>query len=156
MHGQAQPHDVGVEGPELQGRSVIRKGTKIDLKEVDSELPVDVVEFIKVLWLIRIVRMDLLETVMIVGTLLVHALVNDDSLVERYTGLKNRYDEVTALIVQKRAGQQRMHLFLEQLERTEHISDFDEMLWLSMIDYVTVYGKEDIRFTFKNGMEIAI
>ena len=49
-----------------------------------------------------------------------------------------------------------MHLFLEQLERTEHISEFDEMLWLSMIDYVTVYGKEDIRFTFKNGMEIAI
>ena len=79
-----------------------------------------------------------------------------DSLVERYTGLKNRYDEVTELIVQKRAGQQRMHLFLEQLERTEHISEFDEMLWLSMIDYVTVYGKEDIRFTFKNGMEIAI
>ena len=79
-----------------------------------------------------------------------------DSLVERYTGLKNRYDEVTELIVQKRAGQQRMHLFLEQLEQTEHISEFDEMLWLSMIDYVTVYGKEDIRFTFKNGMEIAI
>ena len=46
--------------------------------------------------------------------------------------------------------------FLEQLEQTEHISEFDEMLWLSMIDYVTVYGKEDIRFTFKNGMEIAI
>ena len=79
-----------------------------------------------------------------------------DSLVERYTGLKNRYDEVTELIVQKRAGQQRMHLFLEQLELTAHISEFDEMLWLSMIDYVTVYGKEDIRFTFKNGMEIAI
>ena len=79
-----------------------------------------------------------------------------DSLVERYTGLKNRYDEVTELIVQKRAGQQRMRLFLEQLEQTEHISEFDEMLWLSMIDYVTVYGKEDIRFTFKNGMEIAI
>ena len=79
-----------------------------------------------------------------------------DSLVERYTGLKNRYDEVTELIVQKRAGQQRMRLFLEQLKQTEHISEFDEMLWLSMIDYVTVYGKEDIRFTFKNGMEIAI
>ena len=79
-----------------------------------------------------------------------------DSLVERYTGLKNRYDEVTELIVRKRAGQQRMRLFLEQLKQTEHISEFDEMLWLSMIDYVTVYGKEDIRFTFKNGMEIAI
>ena len=79
-----------------------------------------------------------------------------DSQVERYTGLKNRYDEVTELIIQKRAGQQRMRLFLEQLEQTERISEFDEMLWLSMIDYVTVYGKEDIRFTFKNGMEIAI
>ena len=79
-----------------------------------------------------------------------------DSLVERYTGLKNRYDEVTELIVRKRAGQQRLRLFLEQLEQTERISEFDEMLWLSMIDYVTVYGKEDIRFTFKNGMEIAI
>ena len=48
MHGQAQSHDVGVEGPELQGRGVIRKGTQIDLKEVDSEFPVDVVEFIEI------------------------------------------------------------------------------------------------------------
>ncbi len=80
MHGQAQSHDVGVEGPELQGRGVIRKGTQIDLKEVDSEFPVDVVEFIEIPGLVRIIRMDLLETVEVVGTLLVHAFVNDEEL----------------------------------------------------------------------------
>ena len=80
MHGQAQPHDVGVEGAELQGGSVVRKGAQVDFEEVDGELPVDVVELIKVLRLVRIIGMDLLQTVQVVGTLLIHTLVHDEEL----------------------------------------------------------------------------
>ena len=34
------------------------------------------------------------------------------------------------------------------------LTEFNEDEWYSLVDYATVYSREDIRFTFKNGMEI--
>lgn len=34
------------------------------------------------------------------------------------------------------------------------MTEFDPEAWHSLVDFVTVYGVEDIRFTFKNGKEI--
>lgn len=34
------------------------------------------------------------------------------------------------------------------------VDSFDEGAWYALVDYATVYGRDDIRFTFKNGMEI--
>ena len=31
---------------------------------------------------------------------------------------------------------------------------FDEGAWYALVDHATVYGRDDVRFTFKNGMEI--
>ena len=80
MHGQAQTHDVWVEGPELQGRSIIGKGTEIDLKEVDGELPVDVVELIFVLSVgfFKILFINFFKVVKIVRTFWIDAFVNDE------------------------------------------------------------------------------
>lgn len=36
------------------------------------------------------------------------------------------------------------------------ITEFHEDTWYALLDYVTVYDKEDIRFTFKEGMEIQV
>ncbi len=36
------------------------------------------------------------------------------------------------------------------------ISEFDEDLWYALVDYVTVCGKDDVRFTFKDGTEIRV
>lgn len=44
--------------------------------------------------------------------------------------------------------------FLAELSKHDVVTEFDEGLWLSLVDFVTVYSKEDIRVTFKNGMEI--
>jgi hypothetical protein len=41
---------------------------------------------------------------------------------------------------------------LEKQETT--IEEFDEGLWCSLIDHVTVKSKEEIVFTFRNGLEI--
>ena len=38
----------------------------------------------------------------------------------------------------------------------EQVDYFDERAWYAMVDFVTVYGKEDVRFNFKNGMEIPV
>ena len=34
------------------------------------------------------------------------------------------------------------------------VDSFDESAWYALVDYATVYGRDDVRFTFKNGMEI--
>jgi site-specific DNA recombinase len=31
------------------------------------------------------------------------------------------------------------------------ITDFDERLWHSLLDFATVYSETDVRFTFRNG-----
>ncbi len=46
-------------------------------------------------------------------------------------------------------------MFLAELERQDGVAtEFDENLWYSLIDFVTVFNKEDVRFTFKDGTEI--
>ena len=35
-------------------------------------------------------------------------------------------------------------------------TEFDETLWVGLVDHVTVYGKDGIRFTLVSGVEIAI
>jgi len=36
------------------------------------------------------------------------------------------------------------------------ITEFDEVLWYTLVDRITVYSETDIRFTFKNGTEYAL
>ncbi|MCM1046655.1 MAG: hypothetical protein NC417_14215, partial [Candidatus Gastranaerophilales bacterium] len=36
------------------------------------------------------------------------------------------------------------------------LDSFDEGAWYALVDYVTVFSKDDIRFTFKNGTEIKV
>ncbi len=36
------------------------------------------------------------------------------------------------------------------------ITEFDLSLWGSLLDHATVYSKEDMRYTFKDGTEIKL
>ena len=36
------------------------------------------------------------------------------------------------------------------------VMEFDEGLWGTLVDFMTVYGKDDIGVTFKDGTEIRI
>ena len=36
----------------------------------------------------------------------------------------------------------------------EPVQEFDINMWFSLVDFITVYSKEDIRVTFKDGTEI--
>ncbi len=50
-----------------------------------------------------------------------------------------------------------MENFMEELRNlSEQVDYFDEGAWYAMVDFVTVYGKEDVRCTFKDGMEICV
>ncbi len=80
-----------------------------------------------------------------------------DGLTERFDQTKARLDEVSHAITERQAQREKIEMFLADLGgRDGPLIDFDEDAWYSLVDYITVYSKDDIRFTFKNGMEIRV
>lgn len=80
-----------------------------------------------------------------------------DGLAERFDRTKARLDEVGNAITEKLAKVEQIGRFLAELERQDGVAtEFDEEQWYSLVDFVTVFNKEDIRFTFKNGTEIKV
>lgn len=78
-----------------------------------------------------------------------------DSLVQRFDQAKTRLEEVTAEIAEKQTASSNMDDFLTNFEQMpETLTEFTLECWNSMVDYATVYGTDDIRFTFKNGQEV--
>ncbi len=52
-------------------------------------------------------------------------------------------------------GKEEIELFIRRLKKQKKaVIEFDENLWLNMVDYVTVNSKADIRVTFKNGITV--
>lgn len=48
--------------------------------------------------------------------------------------------------------EEEIELFIKKLEEQNGvITEFDEVLWVSMVECVTVYRKDDVRFKFKDG-----
>ena len=77
-----------------------------------------------------------------------------DSLAARYDKAKTRHDEVTELIADRTARRKQIGLYFRELRKRQPLETFREEDWLSMVDHMTVYSKDDIRVTFKDGTEI--
>jgi DNA invertase Pin-like site-specific DNA recombinase len=78
-----------------------------------------------------------------------------DGLVERYDKAKARFEEVTEQISTTKARGEIMESFISDLRSQESlITEFDERLWCSLLDFATVYTADDVRFAFKNGTVI--
>ncbi len=59
------------------------------------------------------------------------------------------------MIAKKKAKAEILKGFIKRLQKQERLIDeFDKSLWSSLVDFITVNNKEDIRITFKDGMEI--
>ena len=89
--------------------------------------------------------------------------LDQDEYTERYNGLVKRYEKakaefnkVTQTIADKEARKKLMEQFIQTIEKQEPITEFDERLWASLVDFVTVYSEKDIRVTFKDGTEIRV
>ena len=64
-------------------------------------------------------------------------------------------DEVEDGIVAKQAHREMMQNLVDTLKgMPEAVDGFEEGAWYALVDHVTVYCRDDVRFTFKNGMEI--
>ena len=80
-----------------------------------------------------------------------------DELVSRYDDVKVKYEKVSQSIHEKRAKAEQMDAFAKAMEsRGEALTEFDEGLWGTLADFVTVYGKGDIGVTFKDSTEIRV
>ncbi len=75
-----------------------------------------------------------------------------ERLVGRFENAKNRFEEVADLRSEAKSRRDRMEAFIDCLRKQEGlITEFDEQLWYSLVDYATVYSDDDVRFTFKDG-----
>lgn len=80
-----------------------------------------------------------------------------DDLMEKYRKSKAEYDRVTEQISGKQAQRERFKGFLATMEnQKDFIAEFDEGLWSNLMSHITINGKDDIRFTFKNRFEIRV
>lgn len=58
------------------------------------------------------------------------------------------------LLIQIRKQYDVVFLDISMEEMDGPLTEFNEDDWHNLVDYATVYSREDIRFTFKNRMEI--
>ncbi len=76
------------------------------------------------------------------------------SLVSEYDECKAQYDKTCEEIHRRKARGEQIDDFIKNLAEQDLIQSFDKRLWCSLVDCVTVYSKDDIRVTFKDGTEI--
>ena len=79
-----------------------------------------------------------------------------DSLTARFDTAKARLEEIEAVIADKKSRRAEIEAFLDALAQADLMEKFDAALWCGLVDFVTVYDKDDVRFTFKNGQEIKL
>ena len=79
---------------------------------------------------------------------------NYNELVSRYEAAKTQYDKTCEAIQYRKARSRQMDSFIRELRDQDLIKEFDARLWGSLVDFITVYSKDDIRVTFKDGTEI--
>lgn len=77
-----------------------------------------------------------------------------DRLPERFDRVKARLEAVTGEISDKQARNATIEAFLNEFKRLDAVTQFQPALWYSLADFMTVYDKDDVRGTFKDGTGI--
>jgi len=78
-----------------------------------------------------------------------------DSLVEKFDVTKAELESVTEQIKDKITRHKNLEIFLNELQKQDGlISEYAPLLWNSLVDYVTVYEKEEVQIILKNGMSV--
>jgi len=78
-----------------------------------------------------------------------------NGLVARYEKAKDRIEKIEELRQARRVKREQLDAFIATLLRQDSVlTEFDETLWFAIVDKVTVYASDDIRFTFRDGTVI--
>lgn len=81
----------------------------------------------------------------------------------RYNGFVERYEKATARLEQlritkaeRKAQAEAIGAFMFEVQELDALTDFDEKLWLTVIDTVTVHADGRLTFKFQGGTEIDV
>lgn len=77
-----------------------------------------------------------------------------NSLLKRYEDTKAKYEQAVKATIDRKTRRLQILRLAEELKKQDPIREYDENLWSSLVEYVTVYGKDDIRVTFRDGTEV--
>ena len=75
------------------------------------------------------------------------------SLVNRFNATKARLDEIKQTIIEKQSKRDEVEDFIKELEKQELMTEFDKNVWLSIVDYLTVYHDRKIEVMFLDGSQ---
>ena len=75
-------------------------------------------------------------------------------LVGKYEKMKKDYETVVEKIKKRQMRNTQIGEFIGVLEKQGIITEFDENLWVSLLDFITIYSEKDMRITFRDGTEI--
>mgnify|MGYP003482648627 FL=1 len=77
------------------------------------------------------------------------------SMAERYETKKAELENLQAQITERSNKATIIRAYRTALSKQEQLlTEFDGSLWAGLVDNITVYGKEDMRVTFKDGTVI--
>lgn len=77
-----------------------------------------------------------------------------DELAARHSRIKQEYEEQAIAAEQDVGRVAQIDYFIRNLEELDApITEFDDRLWISMVDHVVVHSKEDIRVVYRDGIE---
>ena len=83
--------------------------------------------------------------------------VRYDTAVSQYEATKAERDKLAAEIRQRGIRKREFDRFIKALERLpESVTEFDEAIWGSLVEHVTVHSKDDIRFMLPCGTEVCV
>jgi branched-subunit amino acid aminotransferase/4-amino-4-deoxychorismate lyase len=78
-------------------------------------------------------------------------------LSSEYTEVNKQLSALEGTIHERKSRKTKTELFLRGLKKQKNVvTEFTETLWHALADHAVVNSKEDVRFIFKNGMEIRV
>ncbi|MDD6146422.1 MAG: zinc ribbon domain-containing protein, partial [Oscillospiraceae bacterium] len=77
-----------------------------------------------------------------------------NGFVERYEKAKEQLEQLRTTKAEREAQAEAIGAFMFEVQELDALSEFDEKLWLSVIDTVTVHADGRLTFKFQGGTEI--
>jgi predicted nuclease with TOPRIM domain len=78
-----------------------------------------------------------------------------DTLLERYETIKGNLSHIVDRRQERAAKRENIMRFLDTLNQSELLTEFDEGLWRTMVNTVTVKSSHKIIFALKDGTELS-
>lgn len=80
-----------------------------------------------------------------------------DEVVKRYEDVKADYEKTVKQIEEQTVKAGMLTSFSREFRKQETVlEEFDDGLWGTLVDFMTVHSREDVRVTFKDGTEVKI